>query len=75
VEGKQHFFHFKSNRWLPEDQHANVAGTAATTKQVATSGGSTQAAHFAERNLIISSITNQFADAMSALSASMAESS
>jgi hypothetical protein len=52
------------------DQHANlsetgsVAGTTATTKQVATSGGFTPPAHIDERDLIISTISNQFADAM-----------
>jgi hypothetical protein len=76
VEGTQFYFHFKSNRWLPVDQQANVVGTTVhTPHQGVTNGGSTPAAHIAERNLIISSISNQFADAMTALSASMAESS
>jgi outer membrane protein assembly factor BamA len=81
VDGSQYYFHFKSNRWLLVDKQANISangsatGTTASFKQAYNSGGSNQAAHVAERNLLISSITNQFADAMTSLSASMTDNS
>jgi hypothetical protein len=68
VEGRQYYFHFKSNRWLLADQqshqsHSTPAALTTTPNQQA------------ERHLMISHLTNQFQDALSAFSASIGESS
>jgi hypothetical protein len=74
VEGKQYYFHFKSQRWLLVDRQANVAtssptvGTTATIHQPTTRIGSD-----AERNLAFSIFANQFQDAISSLQASLAD--
>jgi hypothetical protein len=55
VDGKEYYFHFKSLRWLPVDQQANVAsltlvaGTAATVQHPTIRNGTN-----AERNLAFS---------------------
>jgi hypothetical protein len=67
VEGRQYYFHFKSNRWLPADQQSHPSNT--------TPAALTTSNQQAERHLIISNLTNQFQDALSAFSASIGESS
>jgi hypothetical protein len=69
VEGKSYYCHYKKNKWLPADRQANSSESTYTT----TTAGSSKAVHLAEHNLVISNMKNQFADAMSALSASMAD--
>jgi hypothetical protein len=76
VEGKDYYFHFKSHRWLPMDKQRDVstptppAGNAAMTQRPTTQNGMN-----AERNLAFSIFTNQFQDAISALQATLADSS
>jgi hypothetical protein len=65
VEGKQYYFHFKSNCWLPADPQVNSA----TTPASGTTTTSTQSGP--ECQLAFSIFANQFQDAMTALQASI----
>jgi hypothetical protein len=80
VDGKPFYYHYKTNKWLPADRQANhseATRATSTASSTATSqsnrGHTSSAAHLAEHNLIIANMTNQFADAMSALSASVVD--
>jgi hypothetical protein len=80
VDGKPYYFHYKSNTWRPADRQANLVDTVqavGTSSSLgmyhqATSTAPATSACLAERNLIISNLTNQFADAMAALSSTAA---
>jgi hypothetical protein len=71
VDGKQYFFHFKSQRWLPVDQQSKTASAPAAMTTAPATQGTNRHGSNADKSLAFSIFSNQFQDAISALESSL----
>jgi hypothetical protein len=71
VEGKQYYFHFKSQRWLLVDQQSNTASAPVALTTSPTTQNATRNNSNADKSLAFSIFANQFSDAISVLESSM----